>query len=106
MRALKRWTVGLLTWHLLIVWVYCLWDPRKNLPYWMGMLLVFSLPTVQFTWSFTVGLVLGPYRRLRRLYWSVFFLSFIPLSFVRVVCWLAYHFFGIQTALLCLVVCL
>jgi hypothetical protein len=106
MKALRRWIVWLLLWHLLIVLTYFKWDAGKQMPTWMGMLIVFSLPTVQFTWSFTVGVILGPYRRRRRLYWSVFLLSFIPLSLVRALCWLAYYFYGLRAALTCLAICL
>ena len=105
MNRIERWTACLLLWHLLVVIVFvrCWGNPTQH-PHWMGSLLVFSLPTVQFTWSLTVAMILGANRRRRKLYWSALLLTFIPGYFLYILCMLAYMFLGLKAALLCLAV--
>jgi hypothetical protein len=67
----------------------------------MGSVLVFSLFTVQFSWSLTVALMIGPERRRRKHYWSVLLLSFIPLSAVYGFCMVVYVFLGAEAAVAC-----
>lgn len=106
MNAMHRWTRCLLCYHLILVAVFLLFGRLLPTTHWTGCLLAFGLPTVQFTWSFTVAFILGPGRKYRRWYWSALLLAFIPLSFVRIACMLAYHFVGVPAALICLAVCL
>ena len=106
MNARRRWITWLLLYHLLLGTLLLLWGSVLPTTHWTGSLLAFGLPTVQFTWSFTVGLILGPSQKHRRWYWTTLLLSFIPLSFVYVLCWLAYQFLGLSIALLCFSVCL
>jgi hypothetical protein len=103
MNRLERWAACLLLWHLLVVVVFfrC-WGGSNPYPHWMGSVLVFSLFTVQFTWSFTVALIVGPERRRRKRYWGVLWLSFIPLNFIYMICMLAYRFISGKAALICL----
>src|ERR1041384_8840496 len=99
MNALLRWIKGLLFYHAVLILAFFVVFNRPSAPNWMGSLVAFGLPTVQFTWSFTVGLVLGPRRQNRPWYWTALLLSFIPLSFVRILWFLAYHFLGLEAAL-------
>lgn len=106
MNAWQRWTVFLVGWHLQVALIFFLWDEGRRMPVWTGSVLAFSLPTVQFTWSLTMGLLIGPSRKRRSWFWTTLLLSFIPLSFVRILCFLAYHFVGLYAALCCLTFCL
>lgn len=73
------------------------------MPNWVGMLFAFALPTVQLTWSATVGLLLGPARRVRRWYWMALLFSPLPLWFVSIATMLAHHFFGMSLAVTVLI---
>lgn len=106
MHTWRRWTNCLLLYHLLLVSLFYLHGRVLPSTHWTGSLLAFGLPTVQFSWCFTVGLLLGSRRKYRRWYWTMLLLSFIPLYFVRGICWLVYAFVGLSAALTCLAVCL
>ena len=106
MNARHRWIICLLLYHLIQVTFFLQWDRGVPTTHWLGSLLAFALPTVQYTWSYTVGLILGPSRRYRRWFWTTLLLIFIPLSFARILCWLAYHFLGLPVAMVCGVVLL
>jgi hypothetical protein len=103
MVARHRWIAFLVLYHLVLVMIFML--PSKGVPtnHWSDILAAFGLPTVQFTWSATVGLILGPSRRVRRWYWMSLLFSPVPLWFVSIITWLAYHFVGIDLACLCLI---
>lgn len=102
MRALGRWIAFLLLWHLLVVCLNLTWDSRG--PVWAGCLLAFSLPTIQFTWSLTTGLCIGPSRSRRKLYWIALLCSFIPLKFICLLAWLLNHFVGPSAAVTAVII--
>jgi hypothetical protein len=104
MIARHRWIVCLVLYHLVLGTLFLLWGKAVPTTHWSGCLLAFGLPTVQFTWGVTVGLILGPQRNRRRWYWMSLVFIPAPLSFVYIVTMLAYHFISLYLALVCLVV--
>jgi hypothetical protein len=106
MQALRRWIGGLLLYHLVLTSVFLLFGSVLPTTHWSGCLLAFGVPTVQFTWGFTVGLIVGSNRNRRAWYWTSLLLCFIPLWMVRIFCFLAYHFVGLSAAIVCGTVCL
>ena len=105
MNALRRWVIGLLIYHAILTTVILLFGSVLPTTHWTGSLVVFGIPTVQFTWSMTIGMILGASRRNRPWYWSALLLSFIPLWFVRIACFLAFHFVGTSAAIFVGMVC-
>lgn len=86
MQNARRWGRLLLWLHLFIclVWWWLL-HPHHDPPAWMLHVFLCSVLAVQFTWGFTVGLIVGPSRRRRRwLWWSLLtlFMPLWPLSFL------------------------
>jgi hypothetical protein len=86
--------------------VFLAWGRTLPTTHWTGSLFVFGMLTVQFTWGATLGVILGPSRRLRRWYWASLVFAVVPLEFTRMVTWLSFHFVGLQIAILCALVCL
>lgn len=80
MKNARRWGKPLLWLHLFVccVWLY-LFHAHHEPPGWMGHVIVFSILAIQFTWGFTVGLIVGPSRKRRPLLWASLFLIFMPL---------------------------
>ena len=75
------WLGKKLLWlHLFVccVWLY-LFTAHGEPQDWMGHVIVFSILGIQFTWGFTVGLIVGPSRKRRSLLWASLFLIFMPL---------------------------
>jgi hypothetical protein len=103
MIARQRCIACLVLYHLILGTLFLVWGKAVPSTHWSGSLLAFGLPTVQFTWGFTVGLMLGPHRRYRRWWWASLLFSPVPLSFVYIATMLAYHFVGIDLAFLCVV---
>lgn len=81
----RLWAKPLLILHLFVmcVWLYflgILHGGEGELYEWMMHVLFLSLIGIQFTWGFTVGLIVGPKRQNRnRLWWSLLTIS-IPAS--------------------------
>ncbi len=50
---------------------------------WMVHGILWSVLGVQFTWGFTVGMMIGPSRTRRPLLWSSLLLIFYPIYFLR-----------------------
>lgn len=75
----------LLLWvHLFVcgVWWWAIHTDFHVWPAWVGHLILGSIIGVQFTWSFAVGLLVGPSRRKRgKLWWSLL-LIFMPLTII------------------------
>jgi len=68
----RLWAIPLVVAHLLLValWVE-LFRTGGNVPEWMIYLFWWSVFGIQFTWGFTVGLMVGPARAVRaHLWWS------------------------------------
>jgi hypothetical protein len=63
-----------------------------------GALLAFALPTVQITWCFLLGLVIGTSRRLRPFYVLSLLATPLPGFFVYIATMLAFHFVSYQIA--------
>ena len=84
----RIWGKPLLVLHLFFccVWLY-LFETTKEPPDWTVILAYWSILGIQFTWGFTVGLIVGPSRSKRiNLWWSLL-LSFLPLYFLY---WIAF----------------
>lgn len=104
MIARNRCIACLILYHLVLGILFLLWGKAVPTTHWSGSLLAFGLPTVQFTWGFTLGMILGPHRKHRRWYWMALLFLPIPLDFVYIVTMLAYHFVGWEIALVCLAI--
>ena len=91
----------LLLWvHLFVcmVWFY-VYRAEGDKPGWMMHVFFWSVLGVQFTWGYTVGLLVGPGRRNRgKLWWSLLlvFMPLYPLSFLFRV---FLHFFSLPIAM-------
>jgi hypothetical protein len=83
MKRVHRWSRVLLWLHLFIcvVWLY-LFRATHQPPGWMLHVWIWSVLAIQFTWGFTVGLIVGPNRRRRRMLWWSLLTVFMPLYFV------------------------
>lgn len=75
-------TLGrLLLWgHLFVccVWLYAL-RTRTEPPDWVSHVIVWSVLGIQFTWGYTVGLLVGPGRARRSQLWWSLLTVFLPL---------------------------
>ena len=78
----RIWGKPLLILHLFFccVWLY-LFEARQDPPDWTKLIGFWSIFGVQFTWGFTVGLIVGPGRANRLNLWWSLLLSFLPLYF-------------------------
>lgn len=86
MKRHARWVQTLLWMHLFVCVSYLLWHVFRA-PVWAGSITVFAVLTVQFTWSFTVGLIVGPSRQRRPALLACLLLAFMPLQFVGMMTW-------------------
>jgi len=104
-KAIRNWSLGLLLLHLFFVIACNMFQGRPHAPVWAGSVTVFCSLMIQFTWSATVGLILGSNRRYRRWYWLTLLLIYIPLWLVRLLVFLVGHFFGVWEGILLLLAC-
>src|SRR5262245_35789893 len=83
MKNPRRWGKPLLWLHLFVccVWLY-LFRTTARPPDWTLHVLVWSILGIQFTWGFTVGLIVGPSRKRRQSLWWSLLTVFMPLWFV------------------------
>ena len=80
----------LLLWiHLFVcaVWFYLL-RARHEPPGWMLHVILWSILGVQFTWGYTVGLMVGPGRKRRPLLWWSLLTIFMPMCLVGPLCYI------------------
>ncbi len=82
MKNPRLWGKPLLVLHLFFccVWLF-LFEARQEPPDWTLALAFWSVFGIQFTWGFTVGLIVGPGRANRLNLWWSLLLSFLPLYF-------------------------
>ena len=91
MKNPRLWQKPLLLLHLFIclVWLYALRVPTEE--NWIVHVLVLSILAVQFTWGFTVGLIVGPGRKRRPLLWWSLLTVFMPLwiygALIKILFW-------------------
>ena len=105
MVARRRWIAILVLYHLVLAATLLLhWGKPGQMPDWAGMMFAFALPTVQFTWSATIGLILGPGRRVRRWYWLSLLSCPLPLWLVYIATILAHYFVNMSLAVTCVIV--
>ena len=82
MPSTRYWAKLLLWAHLLLCFVWLtLFCTQEMPPGWMWQLMFWSILCVQFTWGFTVGLLVGPRRKRRPLLWWSLLTVFYPLYF-------------------------
>ena len=100
MKNPRLWQKPLLLLHLFIcfVWLYALRATEAD--NWVVHVLVLSILAVQFTWGFTVGLIVGPGRKRRPLLWWSLLLVFMPLRIYGALIWLLFWTAGPLVALL------
>jgi len=104
MVARQRWIAFLVLYHLVLAATLIVqWGKTDSTAHWPGMLFAFALPTVQFTWSATVGLILGPSRRVRRWYWLSLLFCPLPLWLVYIATILAHYFVNMSLAVTCVI---
>ncbi len=80
----RQWGKPLLWLHLFVccIWLYLFRTHNPNPPGWTVHIAVWSILAIQFTWGFTIGLLVGPSRARREmLKWSLL-TAFLPLWFV------------------------
>ncbi len=99
MNGARFWGKVLLWVHLFVlcVWLYGFSAIRdgKELPEWVGHLVIGSVIGIQFTWGYTVGLLVGPSRRKRgKLWWSLLTLS-LPMYVVGFLLRVLYEAMGL-----------
>jgi hypothetical protein len=90
---LRRRARILLWIHLFLcsVWLF-LFRAQHQPPTWMLHVFLWSILGVQFTWGYTVGLLVGPGRKRRPLLWWSLLTVFMPLYVVGPICFfLALH---------------
>lgn len=94
MRGHLRRRCRLLLWmHVFVcaVWLY-LFRAQSAPPSWMVHVFIWSILGVQFSWGYTVGLLVGPGRKRRPLLWWSLLTIFMPLYLVGPICYLiAFH---------------
>lgn len=105
MSARHRWIACMVLYHLVLGIVFLMWGRAVPTTHWSGSLFVFGMLTVQFTWGVTLGLILGPSRKLRKWYWASLLFLPVPIGFTRILTWLAFHFVGLSIAAIVLVAC-
>ncbi len=92
-KGLRRRARLLLLIHLFVcaVWLF-LFRSRHEPPNWMLHVFLWSILGVQFTWGYTVGLLVGPSRKRRPLLWWSLLTIFMPLYLVVPICTIiAFH---------------
>ena len=77
----RRIAVPLLWVHLGFCLIWLAVMAQINLPQWSGHVWLLSILAVQFTWSYTAGILIGPRRKRRPLLWSCLLLAPMPLWF-------------------------
>ena len=94
MKRNLRLRARLLLWmHIFVcaVWLF-LFRATQQPPIWMLHVFLWSILGVQFTWGYTVGLIVGPGRKRRPLLWWSLLTLFMPMFLVGPLCGrLAYH---------------
>jgi hypothetical protein len=106
MKHPRRWAKTLLWLHLFVclVWFYFLHSQPPTPPVWAIYVLNWSILAIQFTWGFTVGLIVGPSRKRRPLlWWSLLTLS-MPLYFFSYLFLFLTLFLGLPIALVYLAI--
>ncbi len=96
----RFWQRPLLLLHLFVcfVWLYAL--RSQDSADWVGHVLILSILAIQFTWGFTVGLIVGPSRKRRPLLWWSLLTVFMPLWIYGGVVHVFFWMFGPLLALL------
>ncbi|HLJ55517.1 MAG TPA: hypothetical protein VKT77_10810 [Chthonomonadaceae bacterium] len=92
-RRIRRRARLLLWMHLFVcaVWLF-LFRSRQEPPGWMIHVFLWSILAVQFTWGYTVGLLVGPSRKRRPLLWWSLLTIFMPLYLIAPLCtFIAFH---------------
>lgn len=105
MKKIRLWSKLLLWLHLFVclVWLY-MFSPSQEPPGWMGHVIALSILGIQFTWGFTVGLMVGPSRKRRPLLWWSLLTCFLPLWIYGGIAQMIGWIFGLLPALLYLAV--
>ena len=100
MKNPRFWTKALLFLHLCIclVWLYSFHTDELTNPVLHVILL--SILGIQFTWGFTVGLMVGPGRKRRPLLWWSLLTAFMPLWIYGGIGWVLFWTQGPLVALL------
>lgn len=87
MNSARIWGKMLLWVHLfvMVVWLCVFHSARHDneIPFWMIEIFIISILAIQFTWGFTVGLLVGPSRKRRPLLWWSLLPIFMPVYFIR-----------------------
>ncbi len=102
---LRRWSKLLLWMHLFVclVWL-ALFHSRQEPAEWMIHVFLWSILGIQFTWGFTVGLIVGPSRKRRSLLWWSLLTVFMPLWFFSLIVRVMFQIGGPLVALIYLAV--
>ena len=105
----RFWARVLLWLHLFvfIIWfcVFRMADSAQPIPVWMIQVFILSILVVQFTWGFTVGLIVGPSRKRRDLLWWSLLPIFMPIYFVRVLFFIDWFILTLFTILILILAC-
>ena len=99
MKNPRLWQKPLLFLHLFVclAWLYAFHaEEPGNL---IGHIILWSVLGVQFTWGFTVGLIVGPGRKRRPLLWWSLLTVFMPLWVYGGVAHVFFYLFGPLIAL-------
>lgn len=85
--------------HLFVcaVWWYAIRATHMP-PAWVAHVITWSMLCVQFTWGFTVGLMVGPSRRQRCRLWMSLLTVFMPLYPVGILLRVLYSHVGLVVA--------
>lgn len=90
---IRRRARGLLWLHLFVCVVWLSLFRTEHQPAgWMLQVFFWSILGVQFTWGYTVGLIVGPARKRRPLLWWSLLTVFMPLYFTSWICYVIAHF--------------
>jgi hypothetical protein len=82
MKKVRKLSKKLLLLHLFVCLVWWSLFRERELPFWTIHVVIWSILAIQFTWGFTVGLVVGPSRSARKNLWWSLLTVFMPLSLI------------------------
>ena len=79
----RRLIKPLLYFHLFVCLVWLSLFHTNEIHPWMSHVVILSILAIQFTWSLTVGLIVGPDKARRSLLWWSLLTVFMPLSVIH-----------------------
>ena len=99
MAAYRRWIIFLFGWHLFALIAALIYNPRTGTPTWAGSVSVFAMVMAQYSWGFTVAMLLGAGRPRRKWYWLTLLSWLFHIKTFRMIWFIGYIFGGVTGAI-------